>query len=552
MLFVLLACSDTTLTTKISNTPPEASIILPDSSDGGDVEEGASVLFRAVVSDADPNHSESLEARWRIDSNPEAICDYEAPDENGESSCTIDITADMEKVTVEVVDLQNALGYDDYILNIIITDPPEIEITAPNTDGDYQAGIPINFEAIVSDTEDSPETLVVTWDSDISGDLSLNGAISELGFFTGETSLPEGEHLLTATVTDSSGKSDSASVEITVAPLGVPVVDFVDIQDGSGMSIDEALDGHTIYCESESTDPDEDILSFSYQWVNQSGTDITIDSSLNTLTLDFAAQGLQAGELLTCNVTVSDGLSEASGSDSVLLSSCSPFATEIPYDGIDSNCDGLEYLNDQDQDGVPDDSSEDYDDDDTVDARLGLECLGEAYNNGTDTVYYLICDNDYYWKHAQDFCVDNGYDSLATMHDDAEFLFVSTLLTNNRENYTDPNGNNRDQRAWTGFTRGPDCSPVSNTNTGFQSVCGLVKGSYYWIDNGDTSWIDGSHWFNNEGDNSVEHCAQLKVDQNTGQVGFWDLYCDNVTTAPHDQWSLSHTRPSMCMLRQSN
>ena len=76
MLLFLLACNDGTLNTKNINATPEATIILPDSNDGGDVEAESEVLFRAVLTDADPNDQSELEARWRVDSNPEPICDY--------------------------------------------------------------------------------------------------------------------------------------------------------------------------------------------------------------------------------------------------------------------------------------------------------------------------------------------------------------------------------------------------------------------------------------------------------------------------------------------
>ena len=79
LILTALACNDGSLTTKNVNATPEATIILPDSNDGGDVEDGTTVLFRAVVSDADAADQDSLVARWRVDSNAEYACDYAAP-----------------------------------------------------------------------------------------------------------------------------------------------------------------------------------------------------------------------------------------------------------------------------------------------------------------------------------------------------------------------------------------------------------------------------------------------------------------------------------------
>ena len=173
LILTALACNDGSLTTKNVNATPEAVIILPDSNDGGDVEDGTTTLFRAVVSDADEADRSSLLARWRVDSNSEYACDYEAPDENGETSCEIAIEVGMEKIVVEVKDQNNSVGSDEYLLKVIETTPPEIELLSPTVDDLYRENAPITFEAIVSDTEDEPEELVLTWATDLAGDLDL-------------------------------------------------------------------------------------------------------------------------------------------------------------------------------------------------------------------------------------------------------------------------------------------------------------------------------------------------------------------------------------------
>ena len=550
MLFFLIACNDGTLTTKNVNANPEATIILPDSNDGGDVEDGTTILFRAVVSDADPDDQLSLEARWRIDSNADAACEYAAPDENGETSCEIAIEVGMEKIIVEVRDPQNGVGSDEYLLNVIETVPPEIELLSPTIENLYKEGVAISFEAIVSDTEDEPEELLVTWETDLAGSLELEGIVSSFGLYESEGMLLEGTHLVTATVIDTNGKSASDSVEIVVGPAIQPLIEYVDIKSTTGTSLDEAYNGQTILCGASASHPEDAPLTWTYTWNNDAGTDITVDSMNNNLVVNFSTQGLAVGESITCTATVSDGQASVSDSDSVILVDCSPFATEIPYDGIDSNCDGLEYLNDADRDGQPDDPNVNFNmDDPTAQARLGVECLGEAMATSNGTVYFLLCDDDHYWKESHDFCADNGYDSLATFQSDAEFQFASTLLTSSRNDYQYPDGSNRDSSIWTGFTRGPDCDPVESTNMPYNSVCSSGISNYYWIDNSDTSWLNTSHWIAGEGSNAVEHCAMLLL-HNSGQIGLYDLYCDYVDSSPHDAWSITHSRPSMCVKRQ--
>ena len=570
LILTALACNDGSLTTKNVNATPEAVIILPDSNDGGEVEDGTTVLFRAVVSDADYADRSSLLARWRVDSNAEYACDYEAPDENGETSCEIAIVLGMEKVIVEVKDQNNSVGSDEYLLNVIETTPPEIELLSPTVNGLYKENVVITFEAVVSDEEDNSEELVISWETDLEGDLELEGEVSSFGLYESEGMLLEGTHVVTATVTDTNGKSASDSVEIVVGPAVAPVLEFVDIQNTAGFSLDEAFDGQTIVCGASATHPEDAPLTWTYTWNNDAGTDITVDPSSNSLTLDYAGQGVTGGESVTCTATVTDGETAVSDSDSVILVDCSPFATEIPYDGIDSNCDGLESLNDQDGDGQPDDPNQNFDADhsvnDGVDARIGIECYGELQVHSNGSYYLLYCDTDYYWKGSQQFCVDHGYDGLATAKDDEEYQFLVTGLDTHR-GFTSATGPTRGN-VFVGLTRGPDCAPVANTLTGFTSVCSQDVRDYYWIDGSDTSYMEadiGAYWSDGEmaylnpaaGDfsmhNNDEHCAFLKAPEphnNINDYGYWDLYCD-VTSGQggHDGWSLSHTTNAVCIKR---
>ena len=53
-------------------------------------------------------------------------------------------------------------------------------------------------------------------------------------------------------------------------------------------------------------------LSWTYAWTNDAGVDITIDPTINALTLDYAGQGITGGESVTCTATVTDGETEVS------------------------------------------------------------------------------------------------------------------------------------------------------------------------------------------------------------------------------------------------
>ena len=114
---------------------------------------------------------------------------------------------------------------------------------------------------------------------------------------------------------------------------------FVDIQNTGGVSLDEAFDGQIIVCGADASHP-EDALSWTYTWNNDAG-DITIDPAMNVLTLDYAGQGMTGGESVTCTATVT--MEELPYQIlTVLFLWVLSICDRDPYDGIDSNCDGLE------------------------------------------------------------------------------------------------------------------------------------------------------------------------------------------------------------------
>lgn len=93
---------------------------------------------------------------------------------------------------------------------------PRIIIQSPEPNGTVTGDGPVLFVAFAQDAEDGlidPEQ--ITWSSDISGQL---GSGAEL--FIDPGSVTPGQHHITASVTDSSGMSADASVDITFAAPG--------------------------------------------------------------------------------------------------------------------------------------------------------------------------------------------------------------------------------------------------------------------------------------------------------------------------------------------
>ena len=164
LLALSMACtSDKSL--NVNNSAPTATFTSHDEADT--VTEGTTVLFSAALSDAD-DAVETLQARWFADDVEQ--CGLGAPDEVGDSSCSIWIEAGMHEIKVEVRDPSNAVGFGVYWLSIIQTNPPEVEILSPTAEEEYQASSSISFEAVASDSEDASDQLTIAWNSSLDGD----------------------------------------------------------------------------------------------------------------------------------------------------------------------------------------------------------------------------------------------------------------------------------------------------------------------------------------------------------------------------------------------
>ena len=128
------------------------------------------------------------------------------------SSITARLNLGTQTLSAIVFD---STGYGAYqLLNLTVTPghaAPSVVITAP-TDGVVVEPGPLQLSGSATDLEDGDLSSQIAWSSDLDGPLGT-GAPS--------VSLSVGEHVLTAEVTDSGGKSASQSISVIVAPNGV-------------------------------------------------------------------------------------------------------------------------------------------------------------------------------------------------------------------------------------------------------------------------------------------------------------------------------------------
>jgi hypothetical protein len=210
---LLLAGCGTDSGIKTFNAEPRA--IITSHVDGDSEEEGLVFTLRGTVSDSD--HSpDDLTATWYA--GTEVLCAAAAPDGDGGATCDAVLNEDDAEIVLEVQDAMDGTGTARVNLIVITTDAPTAVITSPDGAGRFYADQRIDFAGIVSDMEDDPDDLDAVWTSDLDGDLGLlaipdaSGAVSATGF------LSAGTHILTLTATDSSDKTGTDQLQLTVGP----------------------------------------------------------------------------------------------------------------------------------------------------------------------------------------------------------------------------------------------------------------------------------------------------------------------------------------------
>ncbi|MHC5212527.1 MAG: zinc metalloprotease [Planctomycetota bacterium] len=89
---------------------------------------------------------------------------------------------------------------------------PTVTITAPSGNITVSEGTSVNFAGTATDPEDGNLSGSIAWSSNLSGSLGSGASINEV--------LSVGTHTVTASVTDSGGKSASDNVQVTVQSAG--------------------------------------------------------------------------------------------------------------------------------------------------------------------------------------------------------------------------------------------------------------------------------------------------------------------------------------------
>ena len=177
--------------------------------------EGYPTTFYATFSDT--NHQgQQLNNNWFL--NGESVCPQSEVTDTKESSCTLTLDAGDYTISVQVIDQAGASHQTEQVFSVTPTLPPTFEIEDPNTTQQLYSDQLITFSGFASDPEDPSSDLIVDWRSDNQEDFSLENTPDNSGYVIGSGYLHQGAHLLTATVTDKTGKTYTANTTIEVGP----------------------------------------------------------------------------------------------------------------------------------------------------------------------------------------------------------------------------------------------------------------------------------------------------------------------------------------------
>ncbi|MFT4975375.1 MAG: hypothetical protein ACI8S6_001262, partial [Myxococcota bacterium] len=322
VLFLLAACSESKVGVYVQ--PPAVTIQNP--VDGSSVDQAIPITLRGLITDAAYKDSlDQLEASWSVDGSP--ICEGSVVDLDGYADCTHTFTASGDvTLALQVTNPAGGSATATILLTLIPNTAPSIDILSPNGGASiYYSDYPITFTSEVSDNEDAPSTLVVGWDSDLDGALSVSGTPDTDGIQEGTGRLTAGGHTLTATVTDTTGLSTSTTTTLTVnGPNNEPDCEILTPTDSEVYE-----QGDPILFQGLASDVDVDTDMLTAVWVSDkdgtlseqtptSGGEVTFTSDLLTLTNHTISLTVTDEVGATCTDSVS--IKVGSGPDLILES----------------------------------------------------------------------------------------------------------------------------------------------------------------------------------------------------------------------------------------
>jgi len=207
---------------------------------------------------------------------------------------------------------------------------PVVTITAPADGSSFANGSAISFAGTATDAEDGNRAASLVWISSIDGQIGTGGSFSKV--------LSAGTHTITATASDTGGKTGSRSIGVTVQPLNAPpVVNITAPTNGSSFA-----SGVTISFSGTATDLEDGNRTASLVWTSsidgQIGAGGSFSKVLSAGTHTIAATATDSGgrtSTRSITITVLSALRVAvTTNKSAYLNRNKVYITAIVTDGV--------------------------------------------------------------------------------------------------------------------------------------------------------------------------------------------------------------------------
>jgi hypothetical protein len=270
-----------------ANTPPECEITAPaDHSTFGD---NFTIEFDGTATDIDIPYSQ-LAVEWSSDR--QGVLGTSVPDNTGDVTFPfVGLSIDTHVITMTVSDEVGATCVAH--ITVTIGDGPLVELIDPIEGDVVNEGASVPFEAHVSDLQNLATELTLSWDSNVDGQFSTQGATSAGVARFSYSGLTLGEHVITVTASDLDGftGSDTHTIRVNSLP-SAPVVEILPPTPSSAVDLLASIvvDG---------SDYEGDLVTYTYKWKKGSVySGVTTETLPNSLTA--------RGDVWTVEVTSND------------------------------------------------------------------------------------------------------------------------------------------------------------------------------------------------------------------------------------------------------
>jgi len=269
-------------------------VIIAQPSNGGSAPPGSTITLQGSATDAEDG---DLTPQLAWASNLDGALGV------GGSVTVATLSEGVHLISASVTDSGNST--ETVTITFAIADAPNtaptITLTQPTDGASFMTGESVSLQAAANDAEDGNVTDQLSWSSDVDGVLGSGGSLSV-------TTLSVGNHVITASVTDSASATVTASATITLVLNQIPVVTITVPDDG--IRIDP---GQSLGFEGTAIDQEDGDLSSQIEWLSNldgslgTGTPITADTlteGTHTITASVRDAQNQLGQA-TINVDVS-------------------------------------------------------------------------------------------------------------------------------------------------------------------------------------------------------------------------------------------------------